>query len=270
MALTTWNQVLDLLPGQSLMLQDGSVEQIGGPWSSWSYGGANTAGPAPTTLNGDHLSGPHASAPAFVDPIAGEDTYIAAMTGRPSSSSATNVAPQAAFWIYDRLWHNLVNTTSTSLQSPAPGSLLRYTDGVGVEAWWEVFTTYGAATPTVTLTYTDQDGNTAQSGTSGALATALVGSRTGPFQLAHGDTGVRAITGWQASASFVSGTLGCVLRRKLATFTFGADWERDNRTFDAIQTFLSRVEDDAVLEVVQYNGTATTTRLTGQLHLIQG
>jgi hypothetical protein len=169
--------------------------------------------------------------------------------------------------IYDRLWHNAV-AVGSGAQAISMSALTRYTTGAGVEAWWETYNTMGAGTPTVTLSYTDQDGNAETTGSSGALSTTMATGRTGMFTLAAGDTGVRAITGWNASATFSSGTIGAVLRRRIATIPFGGGTEPIQ--LGPVSVGLPQIQDDACLEFLMFQNGSGSIIVHGTIHLIQG
>jgi hypothetical protein len=125
----------------------------------------------------------------------------------------------------DRLWHNGGYTiTSTSVQSSTPPSLPPRdrngsSDGVGVMLGLEVSVAVGAAAPTVTVKYTNDQGTTARTG--GLGYGAVSGSGAGffyPINLQSGDFGVRKLESIQLSASWVSGTINMVAYRPLAMF----------------------------------------------------
>jgi hypothetical protein len=272
MAITTLAGIADEMPGQTLYVsKTGTSAASGAHWAAWTGAGVPAAGAAPTLLNGHLLTDADTGALAFVNPASGR-TYLARFAGRPMALSGTGVVVGGIVVVYDRLWHNLVNITSTSNQAISMSALTRYTTGDGVEAWWEVFGPYGAATPTVTLSYTDQGGAAETTGSSGAMPSAATAGRTAPFALAAGDTGVRAVTGWQASASFLSGSIGVVLRRRIATFAFHPDPRPVGTSpLDPIALTLPAVENDACLEFLFLTGTTTgAPTLHGAFHLVQG
>jgi hypothetical protein len=126
----------------------------------------------------------------------------------------------------------------------------------------------GAGTPTVTLAYTDQDGNTETTGTSGALGSAMANGRTNPFTLAEGDTGVASIQTWTASATFTSGTIGLVIRRLVCLKEF-PDLTRP-AIHDALSVGLPRVYDDACLEVLLRVTANSPINGSLSMHLVQG
>jgi hypothetical protein len=127
--------------------------------------------------------------------------------------------------------------------------------------------TGGSGTPTVTLTYTDQDGNTGATGT-------LTGANTPPvgtfevFTLAPGDTGVRAPTSFIQSATRSSGTMHLVLFRVLAQVEVIAG--NLGNAIDVLTSGMPRIYDDSVLQLVWFPINNTAVAITGQYIETQG
>lgn len=123
--------------------------------------------------------------------------------------------------VYDRLVHQggLSGTTTGAQTTNLPTTALtRYTDGVGVQAWLEVYTQIGASSTTVTASYTDQGG------TSGNTTLATAWGNTGfreaqrivRLPLANGDYGVRAVASvTNAATTGTAGAFGVTLARPL-------------------------------------------------------
>lgn len=195
----------------------GTMEATGIPHSNWYAAGTPGAGSAPSSgING----GSHSSTSALVagqlyhaDPVSG-NAYLARLS---ATSSVTGT-----LLLCDRLWSNSgLSVTSTTAQAITPASLPARdrngtTDGDDVLFAIEWSAAGGAGTPTVTLTYTDQDGNTGATGTFVGQATPAVGTFE-IFSLAAGDLGVRAPTSFIQSATRTSGTMHLVGFRILAT-----------------------------------------------------
>lgn len=119
--------------------------------------------------------------------------------------------------LYDRLNQQgglsaAVNTAQTTNLPTA--TLTRRTSGVGVEAWWMVYTAIGTTASTCTVSYTNHAGTSGQ--TSRATTIGAVGlnavDRIVPLALAVGDRGVRAVASVTLSASTgTAGATGIVL-----------------------------------------------------------
>lgn len=271
MALTTLAGVNTALPGQRWRWLKSALLTNGSWLSEWTIAGSPGQGVAPSSgLAGDVPTKATTGAPNFVNP-SGANTYLGPITANvlmPSTPAYLTMA------LYDRLWHNSgINVTITTGQtvSANDAGAVHLTrpdaNGAMVEAWYEVYVVMGAGTPTVTLAYTDQDGNAETTGSSGALATTMGVGRTGQFQLATGDTGVRSIQTWTANATFTSGTIGLVLRRLVTSILLRLN---DPTTYDAIGVGLPRVYDDACLETLWYPATGNTPSGVIEFSLIQG
>jgi len=128
-------------------------------------------------------------------------------------------------FIIDRLWHNSgIDVTSTSVQtlsSPAAHAA-RDRNGAanGADVWVGIQAStawVGAASPTISISYTNQDG------TSGRTAScvphsSLAAGDIALFYLQSGDTGVRSIQSVQFSAAKTSGAASLVLFRMIAAY----------------------------------------------------
>ena len=119
----------------------------------------------------------------------------------------------------------------------------------------------------MTLTYTDQDGNTGATGIFTGVATPPVGTFE-IFTLAAGDTGVRAPTSFIQSATRTSGTMHLVLFRQLAQIEVTA--ANIGNAIDALTSGMPRIYDDSVLQLVWFPSATTAVNLTGQYIETQG
>lgn len=149
-------------------------------------------------------------------------------------------------------------------------TLPRYTDGAGVQAFLTPSTVMGAATPNLSINYTNSAGVAGKAtpatlpiGNSAAAVTSIVYSGTGagkfgPFMpLAAGDAGVRSVQSINLSASYVSGVLNLVLAKPLLTLpitTLGVTAERD-----LVNQFMAmpKIYDGACLAWIMLAGAAT-------------
>lgn len=189
------------------------------------------------------------------------------------SRLAITASTAGTLWLIDRMWHNSgLTVTSTSAQAITPATLPARdnnasTNGAGVMAAIEWSATGGTGTPTVTLTYTDQDGNTGATGTFTAVATPPVGTFE-IFTLAAGDTGVRAPTSFIQSATRTSGTMHLVLFRVLAQVEVTA--ANIGNAIDALTSGFTRIYDNSVLQLVWFPSATTATNFMGQYIETQG
>lgn len=191
-----------------------------------------------------------------------------------SSFSAAATSMPAIFMLVDLLgFYNITSVTTTGAQTlNNTVTLPRYTDGAGVQAFLTPSTVMGAATPNITLTYTNSDNTASRTtpsnpalpqGNSAAAVTQIVHSGTGagkfgPFiPLAAGDKGIRSVQSINLSASYLSGVLNLILCRPLLTLpmtTIGVAAERD--LMNQVPS-MPRVFDGACLAWLMYAGAAT-------------
>lgn len=176
-------------------------------------------------------------------------------------------------WLIDRVWQNSgLSVTSTGAQAITPATLPARsgdgtTNGANIMAAIEWSAAGGAGTPTVTLTYTDQDGNTGATGTFTGVASPPIGTFE-IFTLAAGDTGIRAPTSFIQSATRTSGTMHLVLFRVLAQIEVTA--ANVGNAIDALTSGMPRIYDDSVLQLVWFPSATTAVNMIGQYIETQG
>lgn len=169
-------------------------------------------------------------------------------------------------WLIDRLWNNSgLSVTSTGAQAITPTALpSRSGDGTAngaqVMAGVEWSAAGGAGVPTVTLTYTDQDGNTGATGTFTGVASPPVGTFE-LFTLAAGDTGIRAPTSLIQSATRTSGTMHLVLFRLLAAVEITS--ANVGNALDALTGGMPRLYDGTVPQLLWFPSATTATNFLG-------
>ena len=191
-----------------------------------------------------------------------------------SAFSASATTMPAIFMLVDLLgFYPITTVTTTGAQSlNNTVTLLRYTNGAGVQAIVVPSTVMGAATPTITLGYTNSAGTASRAtpsapalplGNTAAAVSSVVYSGTGsgkygPFMpLANGDSGIRSVQSISLSASYVSGVLNLLLVKPLLTLpmtTIGVAAERD--LLNQVPS-LPKVYDGACLAWMMYAGAAT-------------
>lgn len=176
-------------------------------------------------------------------------------------------------WLIDRLWQNSgLSVTSTGAQAITPAALpARCGDGTAnganVMAGVEWSAAGGAGTPTVTLTYTDQDGNAGATGTLTGVASPPAGTFE-IFTLGAGDTGIRAPTSFIQSATRTSGTMHLVLFRLLASI--GVTSANVEAAIDGLTSGLPRIYDDSVLQLLWFPSGTTAVTIAGSYVESQG
>ncbi len=191
-----------------------------------------------------------------------------------SAFSASATTMPAIFMLVDLLgFYPITTVTTTGAQTlNNTVTLPRYTDGAGVQAIVVPSTVMGAATPTITLGYTNSVGTASRAtpstpalplGNTAAAVSSVVYSGTGsgkygPFMpQANGDAGIRSVQSISLSASYVSGVLNLLLVKPLLTLpmtTIGVAAERD--LLNQVPS-LPKVYDGACLAWMMYAGAAT-------------
>jgi hypothetical protein len=207
-------------------------------------------------VNGGALSAPISGQLFRSNPTA-MNAYLARLAAQSSVAGT--------LLIIDRLWANSgLVVTSTGAQAITPVALpARSADGTangeGVLAAIEWRVAGGAGTPTVTLTYTDQSGNTGATAVFTGVASPPIGTFE-VFGLAAGDTGIRAPTSFIQSATRTSGTMHLVLFRILAAIPMLAATPID---IDAVTGGFPQIFDSSVLQLVWINTATTGTTWSG-------
>ena len=254
-----------------------------GLWYSLMRGGGNP--PADTILGtGTNLAFQalrDAVATASGIPHGGNVGGHKVLLSAAAQTAAATTAP-CVLMLVDMLgFYPITTVTTTGAQTlNNTVTLPRYTDGAGVQAFLTPSTVMGAATPNITLNYTNSAGTAGKAtpvtlpiGNSAAAVTSVVHSGTGsgkygPFiPLAAGDAGIRSVQSINLSASYVSGVLNLVLCKTIMTLpitTLGVTAERD-----LVNQFASmpRIYDGACLNWLMLAGAATpvASPLSGHL-----
>ena len=244
---------------------------VGKYQSTWALGGLPGAGSYDTTLNGVVLSSSSAMVAGqvpHVDPGSG-NAYLARL-----QASATQAC---TILLLDRLWHNggftITTTTAQSITSPtwpardAAGS----TNGDGVLVAVEVSAAVGAASPAMTLQYTNQAGTAGRSASLVTGTTALSAAAAGSmflFGLQAGDTGIRSVQSLTLGTSWVSGTINLVALRILAALELPI--AATPNSLDALTGGMPRLYNGAVPFMAILPSTTTATIVSGAYVETQG
>lgn len=239
-------------------------------YSFWGTSGIPGPGSYDTTLNGVVLSSTSAALPGqlpFNDPGSG-NSYLARWVAMCSQS--------CAIFLCDRLWHNGGYTiTSTSAQnSTTPTWPARdnngSTNGDGVILGVEVSATVGAATPSISVSYTNSAGTSGRAGTATILPPLtgqLVGSFT-PISLQAGDIGVRSVQSLTLSASWISGTINLVAYRVISMLEVQAG--TIGSVADPITGGLPQMFNGSVPYLMQFANHGGSAALMGSMTVAQG
>jgi hypothetical protein len=230
--------------------------------SLWEYNGHPSHGVAPgaSWINYDNASD---GGLKQTDPGGGRTKRLLAFFGAPNAIGG--------IILYDRLGAiSGLSGTSTSAQSVS-SSINRYTSGAdaegGNQVWIEIWTQIGASGTTITMNYTDQDGNSGI--TSPAVAIGNTGLREAqriiPMPLAAGDRGVQAVnTVTLAATTGTAGNFGVAIVRPIMVISCPAAGTPAGR--DTLSDFPSmpEIKTDACLAMAWLaNGTTIPQILSG-------
>ncbi len=239
---------------------------IGRGASLWTYDGMPSSGAVPTVG-------------AIPDrTTTGALPFVAATGGRDLHLIGASVTPLTAgvYLLYDRLFHigglSGISTADQTVQGSTPSpALTRNTGGAGNIAWYEIYTTIGTTTTTLTMTYTDQDGNTGQTATINIGATGFREvTRAQRIPLAAGDTGVRAIEKVKLTATTgTAGDFGITIAQPLAWIPVGASGTAGWRDYTTGLPGIPVINPDACLALMFIPAAATAPELWGCIATVE-
>jgi hypothetical protein len=228
--------------------------------SLWTYDGMPAGGAVPTSAAIPDRS------------TTGALPFTAPGGSRDLHSIGASVTPLTAgvYLLYDRLFHigGLAgnSTADQTIQgSPASPALTRNTGGAGNMAWYEIYTAIGTSTTTLTMTYTDQDGNTGQTSTINIGATGFREvTRAQRIPLAAGDTGMRAVEKVRLTASTgTAGDFGITIAQPLAWIPVGSAGTMGWRDYTTGLPGIPVPDPDACLAVMFIPAVATAPEVWG-------
>lgn len=218
MAITSTDSYLaGLLPPYSFWKTSFTGEAAGEYFSPFYVAGNPGAATAPSPgLAGAALTS-YAGQLPFTSAATGDTTYLADL-------AATQGANVGGILLCDRLWHNSGITITTTTGQTVNSATLPTRDyslstaGVDVMCGIEVSaaTGNGGAIANTTITYTDSDGNSGNTGTLTSFPATAVAGHFSVFNLAAGDKGIRSIQTLTLGTSYVSGTIHLVMFRVIA------------------------------------------------------
>lgn len=148
---------------------------------------------------------------------AGAATFPAPGSGLAQHVLSASVVSSVAgtVMMYDRVWHaGAFTPTSGSYAGMVGTAIDRPSTGEGIELWVEIATALSAAAHTLTITYTNQAGDTGRTATVVLPASAPIG-RFFPVPLQAGDWGVRQVTAMSGSATPPTGTFNLIALRTI-------------------------------------------------------
>lgn len=158
-------------------------------------------------------------------------------------------------------------TSQPSYSSRMPGGSYN-----GTQIWVEVHTAWASSTASsVTVTYTDQDGNTGASAGAYVLPTAVIAGRAFALNLASGDSGVQKIESVQISTTTGSPTQGGINVSVLRPlFMFGAFNNGEGDIWGIGQVGMPEIHSDACLALMQQAANSSTSMFSMTSGVISG
>lgn len=239
-------------------------------WSSlWNVGNFPAAGGTVTAIPGGAAptSSTTGSVP-FTNAAGGDTLHITTLLSQGSAAPNTLL-------LYDRIFHAGSVLHTTTGNQAVSGVPTRYatTTSPGNFMFFEVTSTLGATSHNITVTYTDQAGNTAEAAPAIAAITGSVATRIPhspwfiPFN--SGDSGVRTITNIALSA-VSSGNSAVVMGHPLAFVPQPV--ANSMVLIDGINSAFSlvQVQDSACIAFLELKGVATATTYTGHIIMVSG
>jgi hypothetical protein len=234
--------------------------------SLWTYDGMPAGGAVPTVAAiPDRTT---TGAIPFTAPGGSRDLHLIGASVTPLTAGV--------YLLYDRLFHiGGLSGTSTADQtvqgSPASPALTRNTGGAGNMAWYEIYTIIGTTATTLTMTYTDQGGNTGQTSTINIGGTGFREvTRAQRIPLAAGDTGIRAIEKINLTATTGTlGNFGITIAQPLAWIPVGSAGTAGWRDYTTGLPGIPVINPDACLALMFLPAAATAPEVWGCIATVE-
>lgn len=256
---------------QDMLFSKAGTLAVNGSWASlWNVGSYPSAGGAPTAISTGSVPTNATNGSFKQSNPTGTDT-LHLTTAFAQASTAPNT-----LLLYDRLWHGAsVLHTSNSAQ-PISGLPNRYTGtaSAGNLAFLEVTTTLGATAQTLTMTYVDNSGNSAEAASALAIVASSAVTRIPhvPYfiPLNAGDLGIQRITQLQFSAANSAGVSNIVICHPLAFIP--CPFANTMSVMDGINSAFNfvQIQNNACISLLEIKGVGTATTYTGQTILVSG
>jgi len=230
--------------------------------SLWQYDGQPSAGAAPTTV----------AAPT--NATTGALPFTSAGNGRESwmtQAWATALVPGTLI-LYDRLLHigGLSGTVTTA--QTVGGTITRNTGGKGNFAFAEIYTQIGTTATTLTMSYTDQDGNSGNTSTGVAFGGTNFREATRAIflPLAANDSGIQSIQSVTLTASTATaGNFGIVMGRILAYIGVGVAGAAGWRDYITGLPSIPKIDDGTCLSLLWVPGGTTAPEILSGFSIVE-
>lgn len=244
-----------------------SAPEAAGVWHSlWKAAGVPGAGADPATTPGTAYDDTAGS--IFFQDEASDQKHIVTL------GACANV--NCTLMLYDRLVGvSGISLATTGAKTVNSTALPRYSgaNALGVQAWLEVTTATTTTAPVVNLNaYTDQDGNTGNSGANLTFPAAAtnVDAFIGPLPISNADRGIRSIeAGLNVSTAAAAGVVNVVLIKPLLYLPLIAN-QWNERDCVLQMTSLPRLFDGASLGLAILASGTTATTVWGQIGVAWG
>ena len=234
--------------------------------SLWQYDGMPASGAVPTSA--EIPTRTTTGAIPFAPPGGSREKWLIGASIAPLVSGV--------FLLYDRLFHigglsGTVTTAQTVQGSPASPALTRNTSGAGNFAFYEIYTSVGTTTATMTMTYTDQSGNTGNTSTINFGNTGFrEATRAQRIPLAAGDSGIQSIQSVQLSGSTgTAGNFGITIAQPLAWIPVGAAGIAGWRDYTTGLPGIPAIDPNACLSLLFIPAAATAPEVFGALGFVE-
>jgi hypothetical protein len=234
--------------------------------SLWTYDGMPASGAVPTA--GAIPDRTTTGAIPFTAPGGSRDLHLIGASITPLTAGV--------YLLYDRLFHigGLAgnSTADQTVQgSPASPALTRNTGGAGNIAWYEIYTAIGTSTTTLTMSYTDEDGNTGQTSIINIGATGFREvTRAQRIPLAAGDTGIQAIEKVKLTDSTGAlGDFGITIAQPLAWIPVGLGGTAGWRDYTTGLPTIPVINPDACQAVMFIPAVATAPEVWGCIATVE-
>ena len=260
MAISDFNDIIAATKIGAPISKNAITTVAGGYYSLFGVAGSPGAASNPSTLNGDNPTDATAgSLKLFTNPTPPIKTYLGNMLLGASTAGI--------LYLYDRVWQDVINVTSTSSQAITSGNFPRSADWTDIQLWMSIFAATGAGANVPSVTYTDNVNGGSRTGAVQGYAASAAIHRQFPISLAAGDRAPKAISAAINTVSMSSGTVGYVARRLLAAVPLNAIGIA--QMYDRLNSGMIEVADDACLELMLMANT-TSMAVNGLIELLQG
>lgn len=256
---------------QDMLFSKAGTLAVNGSWASlWNVGSYPSAGGAPTAISTGSVP-TNLTNGSFKQSNPSGSTTLHLTTAFASASNAPNT-----LLMYDRIWHGASVLHTVNTAQPISGVPLRYTGtaSAGNLAFLEVTTLLGATAQNLTMTYVDNNGNSAEAAAALAITASSAVTRIPhvPYfiPLNSGDTGIQRITQLQFSAANSAGVSNIVMCHPLAFLPCPV--ANTMQVMDGINSAfnLVQIQNGACISLLEIKGVGSATTYTGQAILVSG